>query len=245
MTRIHEYHWEPDDILVVDGVELVASTVDRFRSTPDRFCLVKTRDLVEAHLRLLDELEPERMVEIGILEGGSVAMTALLARPEALIAIERSPERVVALDAMLTSHQLADTVHAVYGMDQSDTEQVREVVLHHIDPAALDLVIDDASHLVGPTRATFETLFPLLRPGGHYVIEDWTWAHVGFGAKLPNETPLSRFVFEVVLALPSFPGLIAEIRIDRFWADIVRGDLHVTSLDLPGSIRPRGRDLLA
>ena len=41
----------------------------------------------------------------------------------------------------------------------------------------LDLVVDDASHTYEETRASFEFLFPLLSPGGVYVIEDWSWAH--------------------------------------------------------------------
>jgi hypothetical protein len=47
----------------------------------------------------------------------------------------------------------------------------------HEFSAPLDLVIDDASHIYGPTKASFQALFPLLRPGGLYLIEDWAWAH--------------------------------------------------------------------
>ena len=39
----------------------------------------------------------------------------------------------------------------------------------------LDLVIDDGSHLLEETRTSFETLFPRLRKGGLYVVEDWNW----------------------------------------------------------------------
>jgi hypothetical protein len=39
----------------------------------------------------------------------------------------------------------------------------------------VDLVIDDASHLYPFTKGSFETLFPRLRPGGLYIIEDWSW----------------------------------------------------------------------
>jgi hypothetical protein len=39
----------------------------------------------------------------------------------------------------------------------------------------LDLVIDDGSHLAEQTETTFATLFPRIREGGFYVIEDWNW----------------------------------------------------------------------
>ena len=41
-----------------------------------------------------------------------------------------------------------------------------------------DLIVDDASHLGGTTVRSFELLWPLVSPGGYYVIEDW-WFHWG------------------------------------------------------------------
>jgi hypothetical protein len=38
------------------------------------------------------------------------------------------------------------------------------------------------------------------------VIEDWSWAHVGYGAHRPTETPLTVLVFEITMALPSRPA---------------------------------------
>ena len=46
-----------------------------------------------------------------------------------------------------------------------------------IEPEPLDLVLDDASHALDPTRASFEVLFPRLAPGGLYAIEDWNADH--------------------------------------------------------------------
>lgn len=62
-------------------------------------------------------------------------------------------------------------------MNQEDREAVREIAEHEFD-APLDLVIDDASHLYEPTRTSFDALFPLLRPGGLYIVEDWQMAYV-------------------------------------------------------------------
>ena len=38
-------------------------------------------------------------------------------------------------------------------------------------------MIDDASHLLAESRSSFESLFPRLRPGGLYIIEDWNAGH--------------------------------------------------------------------
>jgi len=35
------------------------------------------------------------------------------------------------------------------------------------------LIVDDASHLGAETMATFTNLWPLVAPGGYYVVEDW------------------------------------------------------------------------
>src|SRR5215207_423787 len=49
------------------------------------------------------------------------------------------------------------------------------IVADEFGDEELDLVIDDASHRLEPTRTSFETLFPRLRDGGLYLIEDWKW----------------------------------------------------------------------
>ncbi len=46
--------------------------------------------------------------------------------------------------------------------------------------APFDVIIDDASHIAPLTIATFEILFPMLKTGGLYIIED---CHVSFWEK--------------------------------------------------------------
>jgi len=83
----------------------------------------------------------------------------------------------------------------------------------------LDLVVDDASHTYEQTKASFEILFPLLRPGGIYVIEDWSWAHhpnyQSSDAPFFNRNALSNLLFEQMMLMGSTP-LIAEIRVWHF-----------------------------
>ena len=39
------------------------------------------------------------------------------------------------------------------------------------------MVFDDASQWYAETKASFNAIFPFLRSGGYYIIEDWGWAH--------------------------------------------------------------------
>src|SRR4051812_20409829 len=89
--------------------------------------------------------------------------------------------------------------------------------------ASLDLIVDDASHDLELTRASFNALFPRSRPGGVFVIEDWAWAHVGYGVARPDDTPLSVLVFEVLLGLAARPLVIEDTRVTRDWAVVRRG----------------------
>jgi hypothetical protein len=237
---IDAVEWLDDEIVRVDGVEFVCRTTDRIRSSPARFFLAKRPDLVRRYGSLLTSHAPRTLVELGVFQGGSVAFAALAGRPTKLVAFERSTERVDALDTFIDDHDLSATVRVHYGVDQGDPG----ALCKHLDDArlgssgAIDLVVDDASHLVASTRSSFETIFPFLRPGGLYVIEDWAWAHVGFGLHLPDELPLSAFVFEAMFGAAGRPDVIGRVDIDRDWAVISRGPA-----DLPTDGSFKIRDL--
>ena len=78
------------------------------------------------------------------------------------------------------------------------------------------------------------------------MLEDWAWAHAGLGLHKPVLQPLTSLVFELIMAVPSRPGLIEDIRITRDWAVITRGDLEVNlgAFSIADSYNERGRDLL-
>src|SRR5215207_1314272 len=107
--------------------------VDRFRiddvefhcsfeqgSEPNLFYIRKHRPLVEDYLAVFNRFQAANVVELGIMEGGSVALAALAARPRKMVAFELEPERVEALDALIAGHRLDQTVRPYYGVDQSD-----------------------------------------------------------------------------------------------------------------------------
>jgi predicted O-methyltransferase YrrM len=135
--------------------------------------LYKPRDMIDAYAPIIDEFHGGRMVELGIFRGGSTAFFAVAMSPAQLVALELSSSRLPLLDDFVESRGLSDAIRLHYGTDQSDQEAVSAIVDRELAGEPLDLVIDDASHLYGPTRASFEVLFPRVRPGGLYLIEDW------------------------------------------------------------------------
>ncbi len=167
--------WLETNHFRVDGVEFVESYLPGPTTGP--FHIRKHRALVEAYATLLDEFHGGDVVELGIAQGGSLALLALLAAPRRAVAMELSPARIDRLDALVAERGLGESIRAHYGVDQGDAGRVLQIVRDELGAAPLDLVVDDASHLLAPTRASFDALFPLLRPGGLYVIEDWNWQH--------------------------------------------------------------------
>jgi len=230
----------------VGGTTFTAAPFERFASTPDHFCIVKPPLLVERYVSLIDELRPRRVVELGICKGGSTALLAALTRPDGLLAVELDGDRIEALDTFLAQQGLDQSVTAAYGIDQANGERLGSLVDETLGREPLDLVVDDASHDLDFTRASFNVLFPRLRPGGLFIIEDWSWAHTVYEAARPDAVPLTALVFEAILAVPYRPGLIDDVLVNREWAVIRRGagPLDPGEFDISQCYGDRGRALV-
>lgn len=159
------------DRFEVDGVEFVCQYESG--STADRFFLVKPAPFAAAFRRSIERFRGGTIVELGIAEGGSTALLALSAAPRRLLAFDLEPTRLAALDELVARRGLEDVVVAHYGVDQGDGERLARLVDEGRQGEPLDAVIDDASHDLELTTASFDVLFPRLRPGGTYIVEDW------------------------------------------------------------------------
>lgn len=163
--------WRDDTSLSVDGEDYDLQHVSE--AVVGRLRLYKSRAMIESYLPIIAEFQGSNIFELGIFGGGSTAFFAQVCAPRRLIAVELSPDRIDPLDRLVERRGLEGSVRLHYGVDQGDRARLREILDLELGDAPLDLVIDDASHIYGPTRASFEVLFPRLRPGGLYVIEDW------------------------------------------------------------------------
>jgi predicted O-methyltransferase YrrM len=164
--------WHEDARLDVDGIPFLVSSIPL---TTEAHLIIKSPHLVRRYLDLLEAERPRRIVELGVRDGGSTALIALAAAPDLLVAVDLDPDPPSRLADLVRSRDLGDQVAFGFGLDQGDREALTALVERHAPDGPLDLVVDDASHLLGPTTTSFEVLFPRLRPGGLYVIEDWSW----------------------------------------------------------------------
>jgi predicted O-methyltransferase YrrM len=177
-------------------------------SDSEAFTIVKNEPYIQIYQSLAAEFSPRSILELGIFQGGSYVLLDKLFGPRRMSAVELSPQPVTPLMRYIDATQNR-FVH--FSTSQSDREVLEQIVRDE-----LDLVVDDASHSYEQTKASFEVLFPLLRPEGIYLIEDWSWAHDP-GYQSPdgprgNRTALSNLVFEHLMLMGS-TSLIAEIRV--------------------------------
>lgn len=112
------------------------------------------------YLRITAEIGPAAVIcEVGVLGGASLAMWRELCPDAVIIGVDR--------DAGATWPD--GTLRVIASQDDPElTERVSALA-----PGGCDLIVDDASHIGHLTLATFAWLWPLVRPGGYYVVEDW------------------------------------------------------------------------
>ena len=137
---------------------------------------LKTPELLRFYEQLFTTDGPfEKVVELGIYRGGSIVLWNEALHPAKLVGIDLDPEReeiASALGRYLEATASGERVRTYWRTAQHDAERIPEIARQEFE-GAIDLVIDDCSHIYTPTRLSFLMLFPLLRSGGAYVIEDW------------------------------------------------------------------------
>jgi hypothetical protein len=106
--------------------------------------------------------QPLTLFELGILNGESLRLWRDYL-PRA---------RIIGTDIRLAKNFEQGDRIVLIRAKQSDDRLIRRTV-KEFAPEGLDIVIDDASHIGVLSRVSFKILFPYLKVGGFYAIEDW------------------------------------------------------------------------
>ena len=157
--------------------------------------------IYEKHFRPLTE-KPIKLLEIGVLNGGSLEMWRKYFHPEStIVGIDINPD--------CKQHE-QEGIHIRIG-SQVDTDFLQSLIDEF---GVFDLVIDDGSHRVEHVNKTFEFLYPKIAENGTYFIEDTHAAYwVSHGGSI---------------SAPESINNIAKKKIDELNAYHVRGDLQPT-----------------
>ena len=142
-------------------------------------CFLKPKRMIDQYEKLWQarkDFDVQSILELGIYDGGGVLFWFECFQPKKMVGvdiIQGSDSKL--LRRYLASRGSGDRIKLYWETSQTDSERLKQITASEFS-APLDLVIDDASHVYQLTKTSFETLFPLLRPGGLYIIEDWSWA---------------------------------------------------------------------
>ncbi len=231
--RLAAMEWTSERSFVLDGLDFALADVGSPSQGP-AYSILKRRSYLDAYAHGLAGLDIRNMVELGIRLGGSTVFLAVLLRPQKLLALDIS-KPVAALEAFRSGDPRGACIATAYRTSQDDESALSTLLAREME-GPLDLVIDDASHFYDESRSAFEILFPRLRPGGVYAIEDWQWAHTpGFWEWL-DKPALSNLVFQLTMICASRPDLIASVDVRPGVAFVRRGTAEVSAerLDVVG-----------
>ena len=172
--------------------------------------------------------DPIKIFEIGIAEGGSLAMWQSYF-PNA---------RIFAAD-ILDKSQFNNARVTTLIADQANRDQLRAAI--EKSGGDIDVLIDDGGHTMEQQQVSLGFLFPHVRPGGYYVIEDVhtslpaLWK--GYGVARDGANTTLRMLENFIRS--SSPAIRSRYMLD---AEMTYLAEHIESVVL--SHRPKSRSLM-
>ena len=184
------------------------------------FFMAKSVPYLEGYARLTEGRAIETVLELGIFKGGSVVFFDRFFQPKQLTALDIETDRIAKLDTYVRDSATAH-IDLRYGVSQDDRPAIAAIVAEDF-PTGIDFVVDDASHFYSPTRASFEVIFPKVRPGGTYVVEDWSWGHSNPWDGGDNED-ITRMLHQLIVLHAKRSDIISQIHLAPGFFAVTRG----------------------
>lgn len=195
--------------------------IDHLKKTDDR-ALTKWQHYFQIYEREMGRFlqKPISFLEIGIFKGGSIPMwKEYFPQGSTLTFID--------IDPACKDHQIEDTNVRIG--NQADPDFLNALA-EEFGP--FDLVLDDGSHINAHQIKSFETLWPHLKNGGLYMVEDCHTSYwPGFGGGYRNEASFIEYGKRLIDTMHSwytdqddlfpFQEMARELNAVRFYDSIV------------------------
>jgi SAM-dependent methyltransferase len=215
-----------EDSFEFDGLKYFMSTTDYTQKTTDeQIVILKPKEWIDFYQSILQKESVKSVLEVSVFQGGMAFLLPSMKLDLRYMGVDLVDELPAVTGILARRPDIGGRVRIQYGMSQDDPG-LPAIAKAHFGGGPLDMIIDDASHMYGLSRRTFEQLFPLLRPGGCYIVEDWAWAHWRNWtppASWLKEPSLSNLLFKISIATASDPDLIASVETYRSMFVVRRG----------------------
>jgi len=147
---------------------------------------------------ILDRYKDEKidLLELGLAIGGPELggpIDRRVTSPSILMWLEYFPRaHIFGFDISDFSHMEDPRFTFVRGDGGSDTDLQRLASVSQ----GFDVILDDASHASLHQQLAFKNLYPKLRPGGTYIIEDLQWQPPVYETQTPNVPKTGKFLVD-------------------------------------------------
>ena len=226
--------WISETLLDFGGVKVelcVPPELYERQSTRDRFILGKSRTMIDSMMAAVSGIPIANVVDVGVYKGGSVVFLNEVFHPRRLVGIDSNTAEIPPLRAYCSLPDHRSRIGVYLGVNQADRAALQQICSQAFADEPIDLVVDDASHFYAETRETFRALFPRLRPGAIYIIEDWGWAHwpgdywqkERGGDYFRDKPPLSNLLIDLMLLCASSPGFVRGVSFTQAAIYVERG----------------------
>jgi predicted O-methyltransferase YrrM len=236
VTTFKSLKWQKDRMVLGDLVFRLQHYKDKNWELGDEcFMFYKIKKLVDQYEHFFSaqpNVDIKHIFELGTFDGGSSVFWFELLKPDKLVAIDvKKRGDSDYFKKYISANSLENKIKAYWQTNQADKNRLEKIYKENFS-SGLDLVIDDASHLYDKTKASFEALFPFLRTGGLYIIEDWAWGHwkefFEPDHEWANKPVMTKFIFELVEAAGSSASLVRNLAIYEGFMVVEKGDLDLT-----------------
>jgi hypothetical protein len=214
-------------------------------TTSEEVVILKGLLWFETYYELIKEANVKVLFELGIFEGGSAILFALLFPDLKVIALDIGPTRHVVKDKV-RALGLEDRVKLHFGTSQDDAIAINKILSEEA-PNGVGMVIDDASHHFELTQRSFELIYPRVKWSGYYIVEDWAWSHQQgiWQTEYWIERPaLTNLIFRFSVLIASRPDLVQSMTLTRNYCCLKKSAaLSHEPLALEECLALRGKEL--
>jgi hypothetical protein len=185
---------------------------------------------LEIYEQYFDKIQNEEIsfLELGVFRGGSLELWAEYFTKARIVGIDIEPCREADPDGAPEGRPRRFRSDRIAFRQGAQEDAVfLEAVTEEFAPDGWDVVIDDCAHIGALSLASFRTLFPKVKPGGFYIVEDWA---TGYWPRYPDgrRFALERHFTEAEGVFPShqhgLPGFLKQF-VDEMAMDDIRREV--------------------